>query len=492
MNHNKLYISLVITIYAIVAVVFLCFPRSKYSALEKRELAKIPEFSTAKLRDNTYPKELAAWFSDSEPYRDELMSTSMWVRDMLRLNVGGDDAISFHAQSDTDDAPPPPPANATAEEIAAYQNRITADANAKIANSGIIVIGTAPTARALMAYGGTRGGEKFADALNRYHSELGVKVYAMVIPLASEFYTPDKAKKATKPQLPTIQNIYSHLASGVKGVNAYTALANHVQEDIYLRTDHHWAPLGAFYAAEALAKSAGVPFRPLSSYDRHVVKDFVGSMYGYSKDISIKKSPEEFIYYTPKGVNYTTTYVNYTVNNGYRITRESSPQTGPFFYKFRDGSGGAYCTFMGSDMKLTQVKTGQNTGRKIMIIKDSYGNAVPGYLFYSFDEVHVVDFRYFTKTMKQYVRQHGITDIAFVVNIFNAYSPHTAEKVLKFLAQGGGVTPAAASAQTAKPNQPAETPSHHESKPTKQKPETKPEPKPEPEPAAPAEESADI
>lgn len=436
--HNKIYITIVVVVYTVVATVFLVFPRSTYSELEKRELAQMPEFSTSKLRDNSYPKELAAWFSDSEPYRDQLMATSMWVRDKLRLSLGDDEAISFHASDSGSDEPAPPPADADAAEIAAYQNRINADANAKIANKGIIVVGKAPVARALMAYGGKKGGEKTAEALNRYHSELGVNVYAMVIPLATEFYLPDKARGASSPQLPTIQNIYAHLAPGVKGVNAYSALASHVGEDIYLRTDHHWAPLGAYYAAEQLAKSAGVPFKPLSSYERKVVHGFVGSMYGYSKDIAIKNSPEDFVYHTPKGLNYVTTYINYKVNGDYRVTSESRPQTGQYFYHYKDGSSGAYCTFMDSDMKITQVKTGSHTGRKLMIIKDSYGNAVPGYMFYSFDEVHVIDFRYFNKNMRKYVRDHGITDICLVVNIYNAYSPRTGQKLLQYLGQGDG------------------------------------------------------
>ena len=63
----------------------------------------------------------------------------------------------------------------------------------------------------------------------------------------------------------------------------------HVAEPIYLRTDHHWAPLGAYYAAQEFARVAKVPFKPLSNYERRVVRNFVGSMYGYAQDISIKK-----------------------------------------------------------------------------------------------------------------------------------------------------------------------------------------------------------
>ena len=78
---------------------------------------------------------------------------------------------------------------------------------------------------------------------------------------------------------------------------------------------------------------------------------------------------------------------------------------------------------------MTTVKTQAKPGRKVLVIKDSFGNAVPGYLFYSFDEVHVADFRYFTKDMKQYILDNGITDVLIVVNVFNAYSTGVSKKI---------------------------------------------------------------
>ncbi|MDE5807007.1 MAG: hypothetical protein K2H76_02750, partial [Muribaculaceae bacterium] len=116
--------------------------------------------------------------------------------------------------------------------------------------------------------------------------------------------------------------------------------------------------------------------------------------------------------------------------------RERKPIEGKYFYKFNDGSGMAYSPFMGGDQKLTRVKTGAGTGRKLLVIKDSYGNAFPGYMFYSFDEIHIVDFRYFTRNMKKYVRDNGITDLVFCVNVFNAYSSSAAKKMTAFLNQG--------------------------------------------------------
>ena len=115
------------------------------------------------------------------------------------------------------------------------------------------------------------------------------------------------------------------------------------------------------------------------------------------------------------------------------------PYKSIFFYKYKDGSGGAYCTFMGSDTRITHVHTSTKNGRRLLILKDSFGNALPGYLFYSFEDIHVIDSRYFTKNMVDYVNENQITDILFANNIFKAYSSHTYSNYLRFLTQTNGI-----------------------------------------------------
>lgn len=415
---HKLYIIIAMAAFILGAIVFNTFERSKISELEKRELASFPQFSDSALASGQFTKDISAWYSDSEPFRDKFMLLSMMFKEHIGMPQS-EENIRFHS---ADKPVEPQPDNN--RNIADYDNQITADENAKIANAGIIIIGPPGKVRALMAYGGeATGGGAYAEVINKYKRAFpSVNVYCMVIPQAAEFYCPDKARRSTKSELATIRHIYSLLAPEVKAVDAYTALAQHVEEDIYLRTDHHWAPLGAFYAARKFAEVAGVPFRELNSYDRHVIHGYVGSMYGYSKDISVKQSPEDFVFYTPRNTAYTTTYVEYKTNKSFKVTSESAPHTGQFFYKYPDGSTGAYCTFMGGDCKITKVQTSVKNGRRVIIFKDSFGNAIPGYLFYSFEEVHVLDYRYFTKNIRNYIATNKITDILFANNIFKAYS----------------------------------------------------------------------
>ena len=449
MKFGRFYTLFIILLFAAFAVVFNTFPRSVYSPLEKRELAQFPTFTWARLQSGAFTRDVSAWFSDSEPYRDHFMQMSMETKHSLALSQG-ENNVTFHASSDAtaaagdDNAPADP-------EMQQYENH-TADENAKISNAGIIVTGSGKNVRALMAFGGSRKGcVGYAQACNLYQKTFGknVQVYCLLIPTAVEYYCPEQAKRISRPQYPTIRSTYALLDPAVKSVDAYTPLGQHAQEDIYLRTDHHWAPLGGYYAAEAFAKTAGVPFKDLSHYERKVVRNYVGSMYGYAKDVAIKNAPEDFVYYVPKGITYTTTYTDYQVDKNYRVTAEGKPHNGAFFQHYRDGHPGAYCTFMGSDQRLTVVRTSTPSKRRLLILKDSFGNAIPGYLFFSFGEIHVVDSRYFLKNMKDYVTQNKITDILFANNIFKAYSPHIYKSYLRFLSQNG-VAPTAAPVTTEK------------------------------------------
>lgn len=442
--HEGVFVTVTAVVFVALTVLFCFFPRSSFSQLERRELAKFPSYTRDSLASGKYAEALGSWFSDTEPYRDEFMSFNHRFKKSLALKRGGEESVTFHAVSAQADPAQMAPAPPTEEEL---QNKerdieavggIGADADAKMANRGIVIAGHGPETRALMVFGGSgKGKSAYAEAVNEYGRVLGsgVKVYAMVIPTSIEFYCPDKVKGKTNSQLATIKNIYSQLSDSVKAVDAYTPLGQHAAEPIYLRTDHHWAPLGAYYAARQFAQVAKVKVPDLKRYDRHVIHDFVGTMYGYSKDIAIKNAPEDFVYYTPKDTSYTTTYIVYDLDSKFRVVGEHAPTKGKFFYKFKDGSGMAYSTFMGSDRKTTVVRTGVGNGRKLMVIKDSFGNAFPGYMFESFEEVHVLDFRYFNRNLQQYVKEYGITDVVLFLNVFNAYSSSVARKFSHLLYQ---------------------------------------------------------
>lgn len=304
--------------------------------------------------------------------------------------------------------------------------------------SNIIIVDNGAQTRAFEPFGGTQSSAAaYAGMVNSYKRAFGdgVAVYCMTIPNAVAFYCPKENQSWTKDERTVLNKLYASLSDSIVPVEIYDVLDFHKSEPIYSRTDHHWAPLGAYYAAGQFAKKAGVKFMPLSSYERDTVRNYVGSMYTFTKDPVVKNAPEDFVYYKPKNVKYNTWFINYTLGKNRRTIGESAPEERNFFIRYKDGSAGAYCTFMGGDSRTVKVVTENKNGRRLMIMKDSYGNAVPAFLFYAFEEIHVVDFRYFPHSIRQYVSDNGITDVLFANNLIHACAPSTTRKYLEMLAR---------------------------------------------------------
>lgn len=313
------------------------------------------------------------------------------------------------------------------------------------AAKNIIIVENDSLTRAMEPFGGSaEAATAYAEVVNQYRARLdtAVRIYCMPIPNAVAFYCPDTAKFWSSDEHRAIHAITERLAQGVTGIDLIPVLQDHAEEPIYLRTDHHWAPLAAYYAAREFAQTAGLPFKDLDQYDMHTLHGFVGTMAKFSRDPAVKRWPEDFVYYTPRDVEYQTTHITYSNvrvrSRGRRyhtVLRASQPKPAEFFRTFPDSSAAAYSTFMGGDLNTTSVRTATNNDRRLLLLKDSYGNALPGYLFSTFEEIHVVDCRYFLQNIIQFARDHAITDVLFANNLIHAYSPKISSNYERYLIQ---------------------------------------------------------
>lgn len=276
--------------------------------------------------------------------------------------------------------------------------------------SGVMVrdSGT-PEARALELFsGGFKNGQRFAQALNDYKAALGeaVNVWCMVIPTSAAYYTPEELAGEYGSQLDNYNNIAEHL-DGVNPVPVYDAIGAHTAEPLYSRTDYHWQPLAAYYAAEQFALSAEVPYAALDTYEAVTREGYVGAFYAVNRISELQNAPESFTYYKPADLDsLTCTYYN---------TAFANPKEGRLFYE--DNSiGASYTVFVGRDDCILQVDTGVENDRVLVIFKDSYGNALVPFLTQSFSTIYLCDFRYFDLNAQAFLRQVGATDLLFAMS----------------------------------------------------------------------------
>ena len=421
-------VSLLSGVVVVVAVVLLLAPRSTISYEENRLLAEKPKFSLTSLLDGSYTSGWSEYYNDTVPFRSKLKKTISAMMQWTGVQ-SEEDTVFFGNVSQVKKKTTTPVATTESVETTVAVAAGSDETNTEPAVTTTVVTTTEdpndePAAeigegiildhkRAVCVYGGSFSvGQDYAETLNAYQQDLGsdVQVYSLVAPTAVSYYLPEEYVNYTASETENIDNINSYL-NGVKPVDAYNALKPHTAEAIYARTDHHWLPLGAYYAAEAFAKVADVPFASLSDYDTATKKDYVGSMYTYTESAVLLDNPEEFTYYIPKN-KYKTTYYS---------TSFTDPTEGDLLMNL-DGYDNSmyYLVFMGGDDKITHVETDCKNGRTLVIFKDSYGNALVPCLTSSFENIYVCDMRYFELNAIDFCKQVGCTDLLFAMNTFSA------------------------------------------------------------------------
>lgn len=302
---------------------------------------------------------------------------------------------------------------------------IAAGAYNVIDDSGIMISEINGHYWGLMPCWGTYGlCESWAKNVNAFKKALPeTNVYNMIVPTSSEFYVPEGFDNFTASQFNKISHVRENLVN-VKDIDVYSALAAHTSEPIYSRTDHHWFPLGAYYAAQAFSVEAEVPFPYLEEYEKITKGSFVGSMYMYTESSLLYGDPENFdLYIPPNNDSLKTTYYNGYFKNGYEGELITSPDAGAY-----------YCSFLGADNIIAKIETNAENDRTLVIFKESYGNAVVPFLTSSFKTIYVCDIRYFYINAVDFCKSVGATDILFSVCTFTpaGTNGNYLEKILNY------------------------------------------------------------
>lgn len=276
--------------------------------------------------------------------------------------------------------------------------------------SGVLIVNQDNHYRAMDLFTGSSA-EYYTTQINHIKDSVDyrVNVYSMVVPTACEFYCPKNFQENISSQHDIILQIGDGLVN-VKNIDPWETLTNHNAENIFSRTDHHWQALGAYYACKVFAKQAGVEYADISEYDRVDMDNYVGSMpvFAYSDGAAVlENDPETFTYYKPKN-KYTTSYYGQDfefIMDGELITQNDYEP---------------YMSFIQGDSYCVRINTDVKNGRKLLMVKDSFGNAAVPFLTNSFEEIVVVDMRYLEVNLLYLIDELDITDVLFLMNTFSA------------------------------------------------------------------------
>jgi len=235
----------------------------------------------------------------------------------------------------------------------------------------------------------------YIETLNLYRGSLpdSVRVFSLLAPTVVEFLD-ERYRAGSADQLQTIRHIYGRLDESIIAVDAHSKISEHAQDKyLYFRTDHHWTALGAYYAYLAFAEAAGFEPIALDRYVEFAFPGFFGSFVPGTQDRTVLESPDTLYYYI--------------LDSDITFSRN-------LYFIPEDPLMASYMIFLGGDFPLLDFTSSNQNGKTLIVIKDSYANAIIPWLAPHYERIIVADPRLFDGSISALVRELDDVDLVFV------------------------------------------------------------------------------
>jgi hypothetical protein len=335
-------------------------PAREFSELENRELAQAPAFSLRALMNNSYTLNIEEHTNDQFALRD------MWIT----IKSACETALLKTENNGI----------VYGKEGYMFERRVSYDMERLERNT-----------QAVLDFAGKFTGENISLAL---------------VPTSDQILTRFLPRGTHNvDQKPIIDDIYKQAeAAGVNTVDAWGALAAAAtnaayDEDIYYRTDHHWTTTGAWDVFRGYMGVDSFPASPAQT-----VEDFYGTYYSKAKSVFAKPDTIDWYDIPVKSVT-----IGGVATDGIYDTSK---------FNVRD----KYAAFLRGNNGITVIESDCNERRvegktsKILMFKDSYGNSFAPFLCYAYDEITVVDLRYFTE-VEALLAENDYDEILILYNL---------------------------------------------------------------------------
>ena len=336
---------------------------TEFSQSENRYLEQRPKFNTAKLLDGSFMKDYETFITDQFPERSFFMGVKTAVE---RLRGRTDDNGVYFGKD--------------GYLFGKYDASLFESETSKNNEKAI--------AEFVKMYADKFGKGHFQVALAPSSSEILSDKLPAFAPVYNQTGFIERIKKEAGEEYVT---------------DLGEILKKHANEYVYYRTDHHWTSLGAYYGYEAIAKGLGLKVNSLTDLKADTVSnDFLGT---YDSKVNTGVTG---------GVTADDITIYYSAEiDKAKMTWDNDEEKSYDSIYVLDALKGKdkYTVFFGGNHSVTDIKTENNTGKTLLLIKDSFAHSLAPFLIKDYDRIIMLDLRYFNKSLKKYVDENKITDL---------------------------------------------------------------------------------
>ncbi len=362
-------VTVLLFVFAVAGAFYLLLgPKSDFSENENRVLEQAPALETSALLDGSYTDSLEAFVNDQFPLRTQFLS----------LN--------------------------TSFQIVSGRKDLGSNYSVTPAEGGVY-LGKNDHVYEVLLPNTTDTFKKNIQGLKTFSQETGLPFWVMPVPSGSQEQQENLPLFAQnhdqREELKYIRDTITDKNATV--VDLFDTLGSW-NGDFYYKTDHHWNTFGAYEGYKVLAEKMGfTPYGKDKFTFRLASRSFYGTL--YSKAVNFFQKPDDL--YLPE---YTEPQDIVQVIGG-------EEREGLYWEEYLDKKD-KYSTFMGGNHSVEVVKNkNQNNGRKLLLLKDSYANSLVPFLCLHYSEIHVIDLRYYSQNVYEYVEENGITEAAAVYSM---------------------------------------------------------------------------
>ena len=254
------------------------------------------------------------------------------------------------------------------------------------------------------------------DAVNDLYVRIGEKLSVLLVP-PSSMVNKDKLPSFADTDKENAQ--FKYIRKELKAENKadlHYLFLMHQHEGVYFRTDHHWTQYGAFLAYGELMNSFSMEAVDNTDFTVHKTSGFLGSY--YSRFRGSFTEPEDFILFEPESEDLKVEYIGENRTESRVIFKEN--------LSLHD----KYKTYLDGNYPLIRIINGsQDNDRKILVLKDSFANAMAPYLSESFSEVHYLDLRYYNLSLEEYIAKENFDEVVLIYGM-DSFGEETSLKKL--------------------------------------------------------------
>lgn len=199
------------------------------------------------------------------------------------------------------------------------------------------------------------------------------------------------------------------MSAGVKTVPLFSPLRQHCQEPIYFRTESTWTQLGGYYAYREFCKVKGVEAAGIDQFTEQEYTGFLGSFYSGSQDAAMQANPDTVVTYSPgENTSLRFTGSDGSISEGWAIITDGSGYDTAYLSLIFAAGNQPYKVLTNHDLTDNSA---------CVVVQDSFGNYFIPFLTQHYQDVYVVDYRYYSGSVPQLVSEVGATDVILLNSV---------------------------------------------------------------------------